>query len=223
MRLLAPPGVFRPISDTWMLADALRREVRPGASVLDLCTGTGALAIVAARAGARATAIDVSRRAVLAARLNARLNGVHVRVLRGSLFGPVADERFDVIVSNPPYVPSEDVEVPARGMRRAWDAGHDGRILLDRILEDACRHLTPGGSVLVVQSTIIGEEATLERLRGGRLAAQVLERREGPLGPLMAERRAHLEASGLLAPGQDREELLVIRGRRAGALRPALA
>jgi release factor glutamine methyltransferase len=115
MRIVAPPGVFRPISDTWMLARALRRELRPGASVLDLCTGSGAVAISAARAGAHATAIDLSRRAVLAARLNARLNGVSLRVLRGSLFEPVGDERFDFIVSNPPYVPAEDPELPPAG------------------------------------------------------------------------------------------------------------
>jgi len=220
MRIVAPPGVFSPISDTWMLAEALRRELRPGARVLDLCTGSGALAISAAQAGARATAVDLSRRAALTARLNARLNAVRVRVLRGSLFEPVAGERFDVIVSNPPYVPCADPELPRRGLRRAWDAGTDGRVLLDRILDEAPRHLAPGGSVLVVQSTIIGEEETLERLRGGALAAEVVARREGPLGPLMAGRRAHLEAQGLLPPGQDREELLVIRGRRAGALAP---
>ncbi len=220
MRIVAPPGVFSPISDTWMLAGALRREIRPGARVLDLCTGSGALAIAAAQAGAEATAVDLSRRAVLAVRLNARLNGVRVRALRGSLLEPVAGERFDVIVSNPPYVPSADPDLPRRGLRRAWDAGTDGRVLLDRILEAAPRHLAPGGSVLVVQSTIIGEDETLDRLRGGALAAEVVDRREGPLGPLMAGRRAHLEAQGLLAPGQDREELLVIRGRRAGALAP---
>src|SRR5919206_422017 len=165
MRLVTPPGVFRPISDTWLLADVLRRELRPGATLLDVCTGTGALAIAGAQAGARATAVDLSRRATVTARLNARLNGVRVRVVRGSLFAPLGDERFDLIVSNPPYVPAEDPEIPRRGLRRAWDAGIDGRVLLDRILTEACRHLRPGGSVLVVQSTIIGEDATLARLR----------------------------------------------------------
>ena len=84
MRLVALPGVFRPISDTWLLADALDREPLPaGARVLDLCSGSGALAVRAALAGGReVTAVDVSRRAVAAIRLNAALNGVEVRARR---------------------------------------------------------------------------------------------------------------------------------------------
>src|SRR5436189_72295 len=77
----------------------------PGARVLDVCTGSGVLAITAARRGAHATAVDISRRAVLCAALNARLNGVSVRAVRGDLLAAVGDERFDAIVSNPPYLP----------------------------------------------------------------------------------------------------------------------
>src|ERR671933_1581281 len=113
MRLMTLPGVFRPRPDTWMLAAHLRAQLRPGATVLDLCTGSGALAVTAARAGAGAvTAVDVSRRSVLTVRLNARLNGVRVRALGGDLFAPVRGERFDVIVSNPPYLPSADGALP---------------------------------------------------------------------------------------------------------------
>nr|MBA2421006.1 methyltransferase [Thermoleophilaceae bacterium] len=127
MRIIAPPGVFRPRSDSWMLTEVLREELRPGDSVLDLCTGSGAVAIAAAVAGAgRVTAVDLSRRAVAAARINARLNGTGLRAVRGSLFEPVGAERFDLIVANPPYVPAEEVE-PPRGAARGWDAGPDGR------------------------------------------------------------------------------------------------
>src|SRR5918997_5568589 len=108
MRLARVPGVFQPRSDTWLLAAHLRAQLRPGARVLDLCTGSGAIAVSAALAGAgEVTAIDVSRLAVLSARLNARLNGVRVRALRGDLLAPVTGERFDAIVSNPPYLPAE--------------------------------------------------------------------------------------------------------------------
>ena len=215
MRLLTPPGVFRPISDTWLLARALERErLEPGARVLDLCSGSGALAVHAALRGPReVTAVDVSRRAALTIRANAALNGVRVRVRRGDLLGAVAGERFDAIVSNPPYVPAPADELPARGLARAWDAGRDGRALLDRICAQAAAHLRPGGRLLVVQSSLLGLEATERLLAEAGLEVDVVRRRRGPLGPLMAGRREHLEAHGLLAPGQREEEVLVIRSR----------
>ena len=123
MRLVTLPGVFRPISDTWLLADALDAEDLPArARVLDLCSGSGALALRAARR-ADTTAVDVSRRAVATIRLNAALNGVKVRALRGDLFDAVRGERFDAIVSNPPYVPAptDDCTIPAAGGYRGTE------------------------------------------------------------------------------------------------------
>ncbi len=213
MRIVAPPGVFRPRSDSWMLANAARDELRPGASVLDLCTGSGAVAVAAALAGAeRVTAVDLSRRAVATARLNALLNGAGLRAVRGSLFEPLGDERFDLIVSNPPYVPAED-EAPPRGEARAWDAGHDGRELLDPLLAEAPGHLSPGGAVLVVHSSITGERHTLGAMRAGGLEAAVVCRERSPLGPLHRARADLLERRGLLEAGRRDEEIMVIRGR----------
>jgi release factor glutamine methyltransferase len=215
MRVVTLPGVFRPRSDTWLLAAHLRAQmasVPPGPRVLDLCTGSGALAIAGARAGAGAvTAIDVSRRAALTVRINARLNGVRVRALRGDLFGPVPGERFEAIVSNPPYLPAEHDDLPRRGPERAWDAGADGRVLLDRICEQAPAHLAPGGFLLLVHSSVCGLEPTVRRLEAGGLAVDVLERRRGALGPLLAARAPALEARGLLAPGEREEDMLVVR------------
>jgi release factor glutamine methyltransferase len=216
VRLVTPPGVFRPISDTWLLADALDRErLQAEARVLDLCSGSGALAIRAALGGAReVTAIDVSRRSVATIRLNAALNRVRVRALRGDLFAPVDGERFDAIVSNPPYVPALHDGTP-RGLSRAWNAGRNGRALLGRICAEAPAHLNEGGVLLLVHSSLLGERATLESLQAHGLHADVAAREHGPLGPLMTARRAHLEAAGLLAPGQDHEDVLVIRARNS--------
>jgi release factor glutamine methyltransferase len=214
VRLVTLPGVFRPISDTWLLADALDDEpLLPGARVLDLCSGSGALAIRAARR-ADATAVDVSRRAVAAIRLNARLNGVKVRALRGDLFDAVPGQQFNAIVSNPPYVPAPSDELPARGRTRAWDAGRDGRSLLDRICEQAPRHLRPDGVLLVVHSSLLGYDRTVELLARGGLDVDLAAQQRGPLGPLMNGRRAHLEAEGLLEPGRREEDVLVVRGRK---------
>jgi release factor glutamine methyltransferase len=213
MRLIVPPGVFRPISDSWMLADALAPHARPGAQLLELCTGSGAIAVAAAGCGADpVTAVDVSRRSVATVRINARLNGVRVRALRGDLFAAVPGERFDLVVSNPPYLPAEDDALPEHGPARAIDAGTDGRVLLDRICAEAAGHLRPGGAVLLVHSSIIGIERTVEALGRTGLRADVLERRRGPLGPLLAARAPMLEARGLLAPGERVEEVAVVRG-----------
>jgi release factor glutamine methyltransferase len=215
VRLVTPPGVFRPISDTWLLADALDREpLRAGARVLDLCSGSGALAIRAALGGPReVTAIDVSRRSVLAIRLNAALNGVNIRALRGDLFAPVAGTRFDAIVSNPPYVPAPTDALPTQGPQRAVDAGRDGRALLDRICAHARDHLHPHGVLLVVHSSLLGLDRTTAQLAAHGLEPDVAVTQRGPLGPLMRARRAHLEQTGLLAPHTDHEDVLVIRAR----------
>jgi release factor glutamine methyltransferase len=211
MRLLPLPGVFQPPSDSFMLADQLRQErLGPGVSVLDLGTGSGHLAVVAALAGASATAVDVSRRALLSVRLNARLNGVHVTALRGDLFGPVAGRRFDVIVSNPPYLPHPDENLPEHGLARAIDAGPRGRAFLDRICAEVGEHLNPGGVLLLVHSSVCGEQATIDALNGRGLQAQVVFRHRGPLGPILHARVDYLRAQGMLLPG-DQEEVIVVR------------
>lgn len=209
MKLLTLPGVFAPISDSWMLADAIRQEnLGEGSRALDICTGSGLLAITAASCGAASTAIDVSRRALLTVRLNAARYGVHVRTLRGQTFAPVAGERFDLIVSNPPYVPSPRPGLPRRGPSRAWEAGPDGRIILDALCAGAPAHLRPGGALLLVHSSLIGTDATLDRLRrAGLVDVEVRECVRGPLGPLM---RAQ-QAAGMIPADIDEEDVVVIR------------
>jgi release factor glutamine methyltransferase len=201
-----------------MLAEALHRDQRiPGTDVLDLCSGSGALAVAARKAGAAtATAVDVSRRAVMAARLNGALNGVRVQALRGDLFEPVAGRRFDAVVSNPPYLPADGDELPQAGPERAWDAGVDGRALIDRIATGVADHLRPDGVLLLVQSSLCGVAATLERLEAGGLDAEVVERRRGSLGPLLAARAGDLERRGLLPLGEREEDLVVVRARYPG-------
>lgn len=215
MRLLVLPGVFRPHSDSWLLARHLRDQLRPGASVADICAGSGLLAVTAACNGAKdVTAVDVSRRAVLTTRLNARLNGVAVDARRGDLLEPLAGRRFDLIVSNPPYVPADDDTVPVRGPARAWDAGRDGRALLDRICADAPGHLRPGGVLLLVHSDVCDAARTVALLAAAGLEAEVVERSHGPLGPLLARRAGELRRRGLLAEEADGEDLVVVRGAR---------
>ncbi|WP_242910534.1 HemK2/MTQ2 family protein methyltransferase [Actinomadura terrae] len=216
MMLLRPPGVYRPQSDTRLLTAALRgAAVPPGSRVLELGTGTGAVAVAAARRGCQVVAVDVSPWAVLTARINARVRGLPMRVLRGDLFAPVAGKTFDVILANPPYVPGNIDPAAVRGRARAWEAGPEGRTLLDRICQAAPHHLTPSGTLLMVHSALNGVEPTLVALRQAGLRASVVARHREPFGPVLRGRAESLTARGLLSPGQGHEELVVIRADRA--------
>jgi release factor glutamine methyltransferase len=225
VRIFTPPGVFQPRSDAWMLIDAVRSAtLQPRAATLDLCSGSGAVAVAAALRGVRsATAVDLHRRSAWTARMNARLNGVRVRALHGDLFEPVAGRRFDLVTANPPYVPAPPGIAPERG-DHAWNAGRDGRAIIDRIIEQLPAHLTPGGCALLVQSSVTGTRETLDRLSEAGLEPTIVQRRRGPLGPILAGRIDYLISEGLLRGPRLEEELLVIGARRSRVLvEPAAA
>ncbi|MEV4876257.1 HemK2/MTQ2 family protein methyltransferase [Streptomyces cyaneofuscatus] len=209
------PGVYAPQYDTHLLLRALAREtVRPGSEVIDLGTGSGLLAVAAARRGAHVTAVDVGRRAVLTARLNARLSRQRVTVHRGDLADPVPGRTYDLVLSNPPYVPSPLGPPPRRGNARAWDAGHDGRAVVDRICDAAPYLLRRGGVLLMVHSDLTGTETTLRHLARGGLKAEVRDTASVPFGPVLLSRLPWLRGRGLLDDHADEEKLVVIRAEQ---------
>jgi ribosomal protein L3 glutamine methyltransferase len=125
-------------------------------SVLDLCTGSGCLAILASRnfPNAQVDAVDISKDALEVAARNVADHslGDRVRLYRGNLFGPLGDKRYDLIISNPPYVDAEGMAGLPRECRAepklAFDGGEDGLDLVRRILNEAGKHLTPEGGLL---------------------------------------------------------------------------
>ncbi len=124
--------------------------------VLDLCTGSGCLAVLAARAfpNARIDATEISADALAVARRNLRQgrHGARIRLLEGDLFAPVAGERYDLILANPPYVDARGMARLPREYRHepalALAGGADGLAIIRRILAEAPAHLTPGGGLL---------------------------------------------------------------------------
>ncbi|MFD8480533.1 HemK2/MTQ2 family protein methyltransferase [Kitasatospora sp. NPDC059673] len=215
MVLLRPPGVYPVQGDTALLLETFGCEpVRPGARCLDLGTGCGVLALAAARRGCRVTAVDLSRRALATAWLNAHLHRLPVRLRRGDLTGPVLDEQFDLVLSNPPYVPARDSQPPGRGPAVAWDAGPDGRQLLDRLCRQVPLLLAPGGVLLLVQSSLAQPDATVRQLRAAGLQVGVIARKSQRFGPVMTARAQWFEDIGLIEPGVRTEELAVVRGVR---------
>ena len=213
-RCWVPRGVYRPQADTGLLRRALLREgITSGTEVLDLGTGSGALAVAAARLGARVTAVDISWRAVAAARCNALLNRQTVRVFHGDLASAVPGRRYDLVMSNPPYVPAPGRAEP-RGAARAWDAGTDGRMVVDRVCDAAPAVLRPMGTLLMVHSHLCGTDDTLARLTRAGLRAEVVDRTRVPFGPVLRSRLGWLRERGRLAGDATTEELVVIRAER---------
>src|SRR6188768_1000799 len=125
-------------------------------SVLDLCTGSGCLAILASRnfPNAEIDAVDISKDALAVAARNVGDYGLNdrVRLHRGDLFKPLGDRRYDLIISNPPYVDAEGMAGLPRECRAepklAFDGGADGLDIVRRILDQAASHLTPQGGLL---------------------------------------------------------------------------
>jgi ribosomal protein L3 glutamine methyltransferase len=125
-------------------------------SVLDLCTGSGCLAILAARRfpDARVDAVDVSKDALAVAARNVSTYNLEDRVTlhRGDLFAPLGNARYDLIISNPPYVDAEGMASLPPECRAepqlAFDGGADGLDIVRRILNEAPKHLTPQGGLL---------------------------------------------------------------------------
>jgi release factor glutamine methyltransferase len=155
-RFAVDARVLVPRPETELLAEAALAALPAGGAALDLGTGSGALAVTLAlgRPGARVTAVDLSADALEVARANAAALGAAVELLAGDLFAPLpAGARFDVIVSNPPYVPTGELAGLQREVRReprlALDGGPDGLALLRRIVEAAPRWLAPGGALLL--------------------------------------------------------------------------
>lgn len=124
--------------------------------VLDLCTGSGCLAILAARAfpGAAIEAVELSKDALEVAKRNVAEHGLAGRIAlyRGDLFAPLGAVRYDLIITNPPYVDAEGMAGLPRECRHepqmAFDGGADGLAVVRRILQEARRHLTPEGGLL---------------------------------------------------------------------------
>lgn len=210
--------MYAPQEDSRFLIEVMRRTVNlAGRSVLDLCTGSGVVAIAAAQhEPASVTALDICPKAVRCAGLNAASADAGVDVFVGTYQSALSRGPFDVVLTNPPYVPvgpdaylesvSESV-----GPASAWNAGPDGRLVLDPICDAAPDLLTAGGSLLIVQSEFADPAHSLRRLRRGGLRAALVAARRIPFGPVLNARAAWLESTGALRRGSRIEQLVVIR------------
>ena len=174
LRFYVDRRVLIPRQDTETLVEnaliALSAMDEP--EVLDLCCGSGCigLSLKSLCPRARVTLSDVSRDALEVARLNAERLSVDAAFRHGDLFKAVGHKRFDLIASNPPYIPHIELATLQREVRRepalALDGGRDGLDFYRRIADEAKKHLNPGGAVYLEAG--VGEaEAILDMLRRG--------------------------------------------------------
>ncbi len=156
LELAVTPAVLIPRPETELLVElVLARLAQQSGRVLDLGTGSGAIAIAIAHHApdAEVWAVDASAKALEVARANAARHGANVRFFRSDWCSRLAAERFDIIVSNPPYIASGDIHL-ARGdlrfePRDALVAGSDGLEAIRAIVVQAARHLETGGWLLL--------------------------------------------------------------------------
>jgi release factor glutamine methyltransferase len=191
-RFQVDPRVLIPRPETELLVDEVLKVLPKDAPsrVVDLCTGSGCIAITLAaeRPQAELLATDLSPGACAVAKENAGRLGMaqRVAVLEGDLFAPLpAEARFDVVVSNPPYIASHEVPTLQAEVQKephlALDGGQDGLVLIRRIAEDARTRLHPGGLLAMEIGETQGEAVRALLTAAGYTAVRIdpdLERRE---------------------------------------------
>jgi len=174
--------VYEPAEDTFLLADYLAQVVKEIDTVLDVGTGCGILAVLAARKALKVVATDLNPHAVECARLNAVANDVSekVDVRLSELFESIQNtEKFDLIVFNAPYLPSESHEEET-WIGRAWAGGPTGRQVIDKFIDEAPEHLRENGRVLVVQSTLANIDETIAKFSKASFETSVVAEKKFP-------------------------------------------
>ena len=156
-------NVYVPAEDSYLLAENL--EIKEGQSVLEIGTGSGIVAMYASRLTDKITVSDINFDACERARKNFEANNIeNIEILFGNMFEPVEKRKFDVILFNTPYLPTEDDEVIDDTINYAFDGGLNGRKVIDLFLNEVGNHLNDGGIVQMIQSSLSGNEETLEKL-----------------------------------------------------------
>ncbi len=173
-------NVYEPAEDSFLFAENL--DVPLGAQVLDVGTGCGLLAILAAGKNGNVFALDLNPYAIRCAKHNSKLNNVQEKIsfIQADLFTAFkVTAFFDLITFNAPYLPAPEHDEES-WIVRSWDGGADGRQVIDRFISQASRHLNHDGQILLMQSTLANENETIRRFAENKLSASIIAQRNLP-------------------------------------------
>jgi release factor glutamine methyltransferase len=163
-----------------MLAEAAKKEIesRKVYSVLEIGCGSGIVSLTCANRNSNASVlgVDINPDAVACSTENAKLNNIkNVRFIESDLFSNIQkNKKFDIILFNPPYLPTSDGEHLKGNLDHAFDGGVDGRKVLDRFLGQFDSFLAPHGVLLIVQSSLNNPEKTKTKLKSLGYATTVV-------------------------------------------------
>lgn len=164
--------VYIPSDDTFLLAENL--EIKEGQSVLEIGTGSGLVSMYASLLTDNVTATDINYNALELAEKNFKLNNIAtIRLEFGDLFEPIKNEKFDVILFNTPYLPTDSEDIINDDLNYAFDGGLDGRNVIERFLNEAPNHLNDNGIIQMIQSSLSDTEKTLDKLNQLGFIAEV--------------------------------------------------
>ena len=183
--------VYDPAEDTFLIAEKM--TVTEDDTVLDIGTGCGILAILAAEKAKTVFAVDINPHALECASRNAETNRSKEKIefRKGDLFQPIKkNERFSLIMFNSPYLPSEPDEEKS-WIGKAWAGGPSGRQVIDRFIASAPRRLADGGRILLVQSSLSDVNRTLDLLKEQNLRAIVVAQVKVPFESIVLVEAKH--------------------------------
>lgn len=156
--------VYEPSDDSYLLAENL--IINNGEKVLEIGSGSGLVAMYASKMTDEIVATDINFNAIELAEKNFMSNNIeNIQLLFGDLFEPVKSQKFDVILFNTPYLPTEECEILDDNLNCAFDGGLDGRKVIDKFLNQLRNHLNHGGRVQLIQSSLSNIEETISNLK----------------------------------------------------------
>lgn len=176
LRFFIPDNVYEPSEDSFMLANGAKLA---RGFVLDVGCGCGLASLVCAKNEKnKVLGTDLNPDAVRCAIQNAQNNNIkNVSFLESNLFSNIPKSKFDAILFNPPYLPTEYNERIDGQLNIAFDGGKDGRKVLDLFLAEFDRYLKPEGSLFLLQSTLNGPRKTRSKLKNLGYSVIILEKK----------------------------------------------